>query len=314
MIKSKLDKIIIKDNEYIYVTNSKNIVVKYVLPLGSLSKNVPTGYIHLLEHLYIKANHRYLTKLENLGVHFNGVTRENHMEIILIDPSGEVLNEELNNFKLDNLFKTEFTDKELEIEKDTIIQEHKMLQKTIDHNNVNITLGSIDEIKKFNLRTLNNIRKNFEKDFKKIIFKNIKVDNIYSTNKIEWVSKVEILGYITRDGNISLSLKDNFYSEIFIYVINILLDPVFRLQDIKLVRNNDMVTLNIPVSYDKLIHMVENHKINAYDRYNLKLKASFKFLSDQVTYIINHFYKYGLISELYYLDNWEKILYARNSF
>ena len=313
MIRSKLDNIIKKNNEYICNIDSKSIVVKYIVPLGYLNNCVPTGYAHLLEHLYIKSNYRYLEELEGLGVQFNGVTKERYMEIILIDPSGEIIEKELNNYKLDNLFKSNFTNKDLEIEKNTIIQEHKILQKNMSYNDVNIMLGSIDEIKNFELDILNNFREDIEKDIKKIVFKNLKNNSIHSANKIEWVRSVNILEFFKGKDSVKLVLEDDFYARILIYVIKILLDSVYKLNDMKINNNNSMITVVIPVSYDRLIDIISNYKINSYNRYKLKLEASFKFLSDEVTYLVNHFHNYRFINELYYLDDWENILYEKNN-
>ena len=118
-----------------------------------------SGYAHLIEHMIIQANKKYLTYLEKQGIQFNAETKDCMTEYIFIDLQSELLLDELKEGNLEKIFDTGFKEEALAIERGTIAQEHLLLSNQMDEADVSEMIGNREEIANFKLARADTIKK-----------------------------------------------------------------------------------------------------------------------------------------------------------
>lgn len=304
-------------NEYIYTINENVIVVKYLIPFGHTSKELPPGYAHLIEHMYISSNYEYLKELEKKGVRFNATTTENSIEITLIDPTGDILNDSIKNNKKENLLYSVFTEKELELEKKVILNEYNILEKTMGEKEVESMIGSKNNIEMFCLDKLNKYHRLITPKFIKISFmpsltNNFKNNNENFKKENSWVSDIHILKMEKDKDKTILLLEDNYSSRILFYSLRIFFDQILGLGYPYYNIKGENFEVILPVKYDLFKEYIYKYKINSLKRYKLKTALSFKFLSDEVLNFIKlmnlYFDDYDIQDEKFYLENWENAI------
>lgn len=256
------------------------------------------GYAHLLEHMTIKSNNDYLNSLEKRGLIFNAETQEYLTCYIFLDLDGSIIVNELNRGVLYNLFCSDYTEEELEIERKTIIEEHALITNTMGKRNADLMLGSVEKIKEFNLDTLLATRK---KRYSKHIYiimgnKNNFTEQFFYKQSlvnfdIDWYKKIQVLDikYYKRYPVIELSV--NFYSEFFVYCLRILFCSIEEVNtQLKIYRTYNRIKIqlvgNLRLLKDAIISTTK-YKEHAYFRYYMNL-SSFKYLYTELIYITKY--------------------------
>lgn len=112
----------------------------------SLRPDIPLdrGYLHLIEHVVVRANASRLTAVERLGGHYNAATTSGEMSLVLRTPR---LDERID---LDDLTRAPWTEEDFEIEKRTIQQERALkCEGPGGSPNADAVIGSSSEIDAF---------------------------------------------------------------------------------------------------------------------------------------------------------------------
>ncbi|WP_251861394.1 insulinase family protein [Clostridium sp. Marseille-Q2269] len=304
-------------NQYLYKIDEDVIVMKYLIPVGYKSKNISCGYAHLLEHMYINSNYSYLKDIEKKGVRFNATTTENLIEITLIDATGKLLLDKLKDVHKDMFLYSTFNEKQLQLEKKTILQEHNILKKTLGTKNADFMIGTEKDIDSFYVDKLNKYSKVIRDKNIKIIFSSLSIsentgnkENI--NKKCNWIDHIMILNITNYKGETHILLEDNCSGRILFYSLHIFFDEILKLGSPSYNTKHNKFEIILPVEYDLFKEYVLKYKMNSLIRYKLKTNISFKFLCDEVRNIINLIYvPYGdctFIDESFYLKNWEKVI------
>lgn len=138
------------------ITADTNIL-KMVLPVGSMSKHIPVGYAHFIEHLIIRNNHELLATIEKAGGWFNATTKEDNLEFLIYDIPDPLFTKLLDDDYIANLFKMRLTDNDLENEKKTVLNEFQLLISSNDKQYVSNSIGDEQAIMNFNMAQVKNI-------------------------------------------------------------------------------------------------------------------------------------------------------------
>lgn len=285
-------------------------VVKFVIPLGFADLIQRSGYAHLIEHMIIQANKKYLTYLEKQGIQFNAETKDCMTEYIFIDLQSKMLLDELKRGNLEKIFDTKFEENELTIEKGTIAQEHLLLSNQMEEEEVSKMIGNPKEIANFQLEKTDKIRQKKYSKYDTMVFTNSfgKETAFKSEKKIvnehEWFERIKFLNVNRFSNGIELKIEKSLYAEILAYNLRILFCDM--LKEYKLKVEHSMEDINVKIIGDiEKIESVMQYKQNAYHYYYLLL-TSFKHLCNEVTYVTKHLANNIDIEKLYMENNWEE--------
>lgn len=298
-----------KDGITYFDMDSDITVVKFVIPLGFADMIQRSGYAHLIEHMIIQTNKKYLTYLEKQGIQFNAETKDCLTEYIFIDLQSKILLEELKTGNLEKIFDTGFEENSLAIEKGTIAQEHLLLSNQMEEAEVSKMIGSPEEIANFQLEKADKIRqKNYSK-YDTMVFANsfhetpiLKGGNI-AVDEMNWFEKVDFLAISRFSNGIELKLKRDLYSEILTYCLRIWFCDMLKEYRLKVEHSMEQIHLKIVGNIENIESMVQ-YKQNAYHYYYLLL-TSFKYLCNEVTYVTQHLTNPMDIEKIYMENNWE---------
>lgn len=303
-------------NGIIYFDMDSDVtVVKFVMPLGFVDLIQKNGYAHLIEHMVIQENKKYLTHLEKQGIQFNAETKDCMTEYIFIDLQSDLLLDELKNGNLEKIFKTEFKEESLEIEKGTIAQEHLLLSTQMDEADVSDMIGNREEIANFKLARADGIKEDIYPKYSTMVFTNsgiVEIKNgregIY-IDEANWFNEVTFLNFVRCQDYTEFEVKSGIHSEILAYCLRILFCDTILDYRLKLQRYEENIRIKIIGDIDNIKNVIQ-YKSNAYHHYYLLL-TSFKYLCNEVTYVTYHLVNNIDIEKMYMSDDWEEKLFEK---
>lgn len=296
---------------YCSVTDKPVTLAGIIINYGFESKELERGYAHLIEHMVIKSNQKYFEYLEENGVIFNAGTQEDCILFTFIDFKSGFLENEIDTLK--NILFTEFASEDLETEKKTIAQEHLYRCERYTKKAIDEAMGSIDEISAFNLDKLNKYRKTILASYKLLLInqhsEQLKEDFVELRKQHinnDWYKDIEIESVVESDEKISIKFEKNIFSEMLLYNLKILCMCSFCGENIKIIRDEKHVTVEISFSKEKFISLLSEKK-QSFSRYILFLD-SIKMYYQEIAYIIRNI-GFDFDLEKSYFSDWEvKIL------
>lgn len=301
-----------KDGTVRFQMDSDVVVIKFLIPLGFADLIQKSGYAHLIEHMIVQSNKKYLTYLEKQGIQFNAETKDSMTEYIFIELQDGILQEELDSGNLEEIFETEFEEEGLSIEKNTILQEHLLLCSRLDEAEVNEMIGSRKEIEEFELNRAKKIHKEQEGKYSTIIFGKFEQEDREDARlekmifEEDWIEKVSFEEIIREDNKVEIHVKKDKYGEILSYCLKILFCGMVRNYALKIVHKSDTIKIVLKGDISQL-REVNQYKENAYYHYYLLL-TSFKYLCNEVTYVARYLEGNPDIEKTYFQSDWEEKL------
>lgn len=249
--------------------------------------SIREGYLHLLEHLWVRANKSWFDDYESKMNIFNALTDKNRITFILIYTESTV-----NTNKL--IFDLNFNEQDFLIEKKTIYEERKLYSDSTP--DVDIVLGSLRTIEAFDLIVLKNMM--HQMNYKKIRF-HFSSKNIgkYMKNPAINIKKNSI---IWKDSN-TIQLKD-FYD----YKVLLTILKVFKLTNESFCFNINEAKENYEITFDdyEVFDFMLKNKDNVLKRYQLLLTNTQLFI-EQTIYLFDLFGFNLDILDFWREFNWE---------
>lgn len=245
------------------------------------------GYLHLLEHLWVRANKSWFDDYESKMNIFNALTDKNRITFILIYTESTV-----NTNKL--IFDLNFNEQDFLIEKKTIYEERKLYSDSTP--DVDIVLGSLRTIEAFDLIVLKNMM--HQMNYKKIRFHFSSKNNVkYMKNPTINIKKNSI---IWKDSN-TIQLKD-FYD----YKVLLTILKVFKLTNESFCFNINEAKENYEITFDdyEVFDFMLKNKDNVLKRYQLLLTNTQLFI-EQTIYLFDLFGFNLDILDFWREFNWE---------
>lgn len=139
-----------------FARNGDMCTVSYQLP-GTFNRltqpaptNCPPGYLHLYEHMVIRANSSLLTRLQQEGSVYNGVTTANDVSFYLLSPANTEPSEAAE------LLKCHFDADDFALERRTVLEERRLTPE--GDPRIDSLLGTAAQIAEFDLGILNDVR------------------------------------------------------------------------------------------------------------------------------------------------------------
>lgn len=301
-----------EDGTVRFQMDSDVVVIKFLIPLGFADLIQKSGYAHLIEHMIVQSNKKYLTYLEKQGIQFNAETKDSMTEYIFIELQDGILQEELDSGNLEEIFETEFEQKGLSIEKNTILQEHLLLCSRLDEAEVNEMIGSREEIEEFELNKAKKIHEGQEGTYSTIIFGKLEQENREDARlekmifEEDWIEKVSFEEIIRQDNKVEIHVKKDRYGEVLSYCLRILFCGMVTDYALKIVHKSDIIKIVLEGNIRQL-REVNQYKENAYHHYYLLL-TSFKYLCNEVTYVTRYLEGNPDIEKTYFQSDWEEKL------
>lgn len=301
-----------EDGTVRFQMDSDVVVIKFLIPLGFADLIQKSGYAHLIEHMIVQSNKKYLTYLEKQGIQFNAETKDSMTEYIFIELQDGILQEELDSGNLEEIFETEFEQKGLSIEKNTILQEHLLLCSRLDEAEVNEMIGSREEIEEFELNKAKKIHEGQEGTYSTIIFGKLEQENREDARlekmifEEDWIEKVSFEEMIRQDNKVEIHVKKDRYGEVLSYCLRILFCGMVTDYALKIVHKSDIIKIVLEGNIRQL-REVNQYKENAYHHYYLLL-TSFKYLCNEVTYVTRYLEGDPDIEKTYFQSDWEEKL------
>lgn len=279
--------------EYLVPYNGNIIVEKYILkPKEDFKRQ--DGYLHLLEHMLIKENREWFTKLENGNIYFNAVTSKETIEFIFFHFKKNI---QINFLEQLN---TIFSIENLELERKTILQEKVWLDNTMqDSTEIKTIIGSENDIYSFDLINLNNLKKNLDK-VTKITFSNDKKGFLLNKKYICVEDFQKSLVAIEKSNNYTMNEND-LVGKLVIYFFNIVEKVMNDAFEFEVEKKKDCFKIITDRRIEKL------NKKQVFSRY-LILLNNFNFFEKEITFIIETFSaEIENIEELFINTTWELI-------
>lgn len=249
--------------------------------------SIREGYLHLLEHLWVRANKSWFDDYESKMNIFNALTDKNRITFILIYTESTV-----NTNKL--IFDLNFNEQDFLIEKKTIYEERKLYSDSTP--DVDIVLGSLRTIETFDLIVLKNMmhQMNYKKNRFHFSSKN---NGKYMKNPTINIKKNSI---IWKDSN-TIQLKD-FYD----YKVLLTILKVFKLTNESFCFNINEAKENYEITFDdyEVFDFMLKNKDNVLKRYQLLLTNTQLFI-EQTIYLFNLFGFNLDILDFWREFNWE---------
>lgn len=301
-----------EDGTVRFQMDSDVVVIKFLIPLGFADLIQKSGYAHLIEHMIVQSNKKYLTYLEKQGIQFNAETKDSMTEYIFIELQDGILQEELDSGNLEEIFETEFEQRGLSIEKNTILQEHLLLCSRLDEAEVNEMIGSREEIEEFELDKAKKIHEGQEGTYSTIIFGKLEQEDREDARlekmifEEDWIEKVNFEEIIRQDDKVEIHVKKDRYGEVLSYCLRILFCGMVTDYALKIIHKSDIIKIVIKGDIRQL-REVNQYKENAYHHYYLLL-TSFKYLCNEVTYVTRYLEGDPDIEKTYFQSNWEEKL------
>lgn len=249
--------------------------------------SIREGYLHLLEHLWVRANKSWFDDYESKMNIFNALTDKNRITFILIYTESTV-----NTNKL--IFDLNFNEQDFLIEKKTIYEERKLYSDSTP--DVDIVLGSLRTIEAFDLIVLKNMM--HQMNYKKIRFHFSSKNNVkYMKNPTINIKKNSI---IWKDSN-TIQLKD-FYD----YKVLLTILKVFKLTNESFCFNINEAKENYEITFDdyEVFDFMLKNKDNVLKRYQLLLTNTQLFI-EQTIYLFDLFGFNLDILDFWREFNWE---------
>mgnify|MGYP000921331647 FL=1 len=249
--------------------------------------SIREGYLHLLEHLWVRANKSWFDDYESKMNIFNALTDKNRITFILIYTESTV-----NTNKL--IFDLNFNEQDFLIEKKTIYEERKLYSDSTP--DVDIVLGSLRTIEAFDLIVLKNMM--HQMNYKKIRFHfSSKNNGKYMKNPTINIKKKSI---IWKDSN-TIQLKD-FYD----YKVLLTILKVFKLTNESFCFNINEAKENYEITFDdyEVFDFMLKNKDNVLKRYQLLLTNTQLFI-EQTIYLFDLFGFNLDILDFWREFNWE---------
>lgn len=277
--------------EYLVSYNSNMIVEKYIVkPKKKFKLNA--GYLHLLEHMIIKENRDWFTKLENEGVYFNAITSKETIEFIFFYFNRNI------QINLLERFDTVFSIENLELERKTILQEKVWLDNTMqDSTEISAIIGSELAIRSFELSKLNELKNNLDR-VTKITFSNNEKEYLLSKKHIYVEDFQHDLIRMSNNDNHWINEND-LAGKLLLYFFNIVKIVKKDSVQFKLEKIEDHFKIITDTAIKKL------NKRQIFSRY-LILLNNFKLFEQEMTFIIDNFSaEIENIEELFMDTQWE---------
>ncbi|OFL55344.1 hypothetical protein HMPREF2764_03325 [Streptococcus sp. HMSC073F11] len=249
--------------------------------------SIREGYLHLLEHLWVRANKSWFDDYESKMNIFNALTNKNRITFILVYTESTV-----NTNKL--IFDLNFNEQDFLIEKKTIYEERKLYSDSTP--DVDIVLGSLRTIEAFDLTVLKNMM--HQMNYKKIRFHfSSKNNGKYMKNPTININKYSI---IWKDSN-TIQLID-FYD----YKVLLTILKVFKITNDNFCFNVNEAKGNYEITFDdyEVFDFMLKNKDNVLMRYQLLLTNTQLFI-EQTTYLFDLFGFNFDILDFWREFNWE---------
>ena len=249
--------------------------------------SIREGYLHLLEHLWVRANKSWFDDYESKMNIFNALTNKNRITFILIYTASTV-----NTNKL--IFDLNFNEQDFLIEKKTIYEERKLYSDSTP--DVDIVLGSLRTIEAFDLIVLKNMMQ--QMNYKKIRFHfSSKNNGKYMKNPTININKYSI---IWKDSN-TIQLID-FYD----YKVLLTILKVFKITNDNFCFNVNEAKGNYEITFDdyEVFDFMLKNKDNVLKRYQLLLTNTQLFI-EQTIYLFDLFGFNLDILDFWREFNWE---------
>lgn len=287
--------------------NSPVSLASVILPYGYKSKELKRGYAHLIEHMIIRCNMDYFNQLESRGIIYNAETQAEKTLFTFLDFDGKVLDNEVEH--LGKLLECEFGQNALDIEKKTIAQEHLYRASMYSIKSVNEAIGTPEEINQFSLESLIEARKAMMKSHKVLYispstkrFKNVLKVCANQELTDDWYKNISIENISEDENSINIILKNDIYSELLAYSLNILCMCSFEHGKIEHYKNGDRIMIILHFNRDKFLSMIKD-KSKSFSRYIIYLdtiKVYYQELADCINNIGLDF-----DAEKCYMSRWE---------
>lgn len=268
------------------ISNMGDVIIERIVI--NFKGEILNGYLHLLEHLWVRSNKLWLDNFERDMNIFNAMTEKNKITFVFIYTGCAVNTNDLN-------FNMEFSESDFFLEKNTIQEERKLY--TNDVQDVDVILGSLDDINNFDLSVLIKMMKNIKYDIIRFKFSSKFNDKQMIShvlrgidkNSINWVSSERIQISTLHEYNLlSAILKIfNLTNENFTYTSN------------KLYGSYEIIVK----SREELNYMIL-YKDNVLKRYQL-LRSNIQLDIEQIVYLFDLFGFIPGISELWNAFDWE---------
>lgn len=292
---------------YCDITDNPISLASIIIPYGYSSHELERGYAHLMEHMFIRSNQDYFNTLESQGIIYNAETQAEKTLFTFVDFNGNVLDNEIEN--LGNILKAEFRQEDLDIEKKTIAQEYLYRASTCAIEAVNEAIGTQEEIKAFSLKGLSAAREAISKHHKvlyispapqrlKRILKASEKQDL--TN--DWYKHINIENISSDDNSMTIVLKNDIYSELLAYSLNILCMCSFEQGKMEQRKNNDFIEIKLRFNKEKLTAMLKDKK-KSFSRYIIYLDTIKVYYQELASCINNIGLDFD--AEKCYLSNWE---------
>lgn len=262
----------------IKITTDTNIL-KIVLPIGSMTEYIPVGYAHFIEHLIIRNNYEMFFAIEKAGGWYNATTKEYDTEFLIYDIPNNIFKQLFDDGFIANLFKIKLSHDDIENEKNTILNEYKLLVANNDQQFVANSVGDEQEIMNFNLKQVETILSennqvwlyyyaNFDEQFDSLVMDN---DEPLIDNKLQ----------ITTDADkviISFSNENDRQK-------TILLLELLKVSEISL-ENFTMTKQSLAIPKDEYELLVKNIS-NIKKRFDILMNLNFSKYNSFITGVIS---------------------------
>lgn len=271
-------------------------IAAYVIPLGYSNQKGRNGYAHLFEHMVIRANARYLQKLEHMNVVFNASTADDHIIFMFVDYGNKTTLREYDSGHLAAIFNADFLEDDLAIERSTITQELLYRQNEPLYYDVNEKLGTIADIESFDLTVLNELKSHFLKSAVGIISSStLERESSTSLSDIAIAASKSSDYILSGKKQISLSMSEgdleiNFLKdadfELLIHMIRILYLRIGDKRGLRICRNDDNVSIIVNDTRLSFLERLAQAKLYR-DQYILQL-CSMRFYLDEIPYVASY--------------------------
>ena len=267
--------------KYLAYYDSPVNIIKVLFLAGYKNQEIKRGYVHLLEHLFLKNNYKFLTDLELDGGFYNGLTEANKMELIIYGISDEdfqsFMFEEILNF--DEII---ISDQLFENEKKVIEEEYYTL--ILDHpvEEVEQTIGSLEDIQNFSLDEVNYILSDL--DYKPVLFLFSNINKLESSEELEnEEQRRQEFTLEFNDGYYQIGATDEFTFGKLVTAFKILKDTRFLS---KVNYKNGKFSLS-----EEDYNYIKENMLNIESRFRILIDTSFStywnYLIKMMNYILN---------------------------
>lgn len=268
------------------ISNMENVIVERIII--DFKGKIIDGYLHLLEHLWVRSNKKWLDEFEHGMNIFNAMTEKNRITFVFMYSDCRVNTNTL-------VFDMEFNEQDFILEKNTIFEERKMYSN--DVNDVNTILGSLDAIAAFDLTVLEKMLQVIDYEIIKFKFSSMFEEEKIQKDDIRAIDCSSVI----RVDNSLIKISKSYESKVLLALLRI-----FKVTNDNFCYSfenlNDSFEIHIE-SYKDFDFMILNRD-KVLKRYRLLL-SNLQLEIEDTIYLFDLFGYIPSISEFWHSFNWE---------